>query len=434
MKNQKNIYFIILLVFFLLLSGWLFGFLVLYSVKGGGGEILSQKQRSIIIHIADYPKQFLRAVKQITGKKYVISNQNSKLKNGYNHFQNKSLTPSGFFIKTSYDGKNAEMFDFNNTFIRKWSLKNEDLKKFNLNDKTYINFIEFDKTTNSIIARSGIENGNILMKINKNSNIEWVYKSEINYKGEFFHHDFTVDNEGNIYSPIVRKNNELSKYVNDFRDDGIIIINKNGKKIFEKYLSDIFIYNNLQHLIFGVGPLEWDPFHLNDVEVAEHNSDYWEKGDLLLSLRHRSMIILYRPSTNKIIWYQIGPWLNQHDPDFFGKNKISIFGNDVTSLNVNRRETDARLLYENNRIYVHDFEKNQTSTIYNDAIEKNNEYTITGGRHTWLDNNKIWLDFTNLGVISIINKDGIIGKLINKNKKNETVYGSFIYLKNYNNE
>ncbi len=431
MKNQKIVYLIIILTLFLLLSGWLFGFLVLYSMKGGGGDILSQKQRSIIIYIADYPKQFLRAIKQITGKKFIINNQYSQLNDGYNHFQTKSLIPKGYFIKTSYDGKNADMYDFNNKLIKSWSLSNEDLKKFNLKKDTYINFIEFDKSTNSIIARSGIESGNVLFKIDKDSKVNWIYKSNTNYKGEFFHHDFSIDSDGNIYSPITKKNEKFSKYVNDFRDDGIIIIDKNGNKIFERYLSDIFINNNLQHLIFGVGPLEWDPFHLNDIEVAEEKSDFWKKGDLLLSLRHRSMILIYRPSTDKIIWYKIGPWLNQHDPDFLDQNRISIFGNDVTSLSFNRRETDAKLVYDNNKIYIYDFEKNKTISVYDNIINTNKEYTVTGGRHVWFDDNKLWLDFTNVGVISIMNEENVIGKIINKNKNNETIYGSFLYVKNY---
>ena len=143
------------------------------------------------------------------------------------------------------------------------------------------------------------------------------------------------------------------------------------------------------------------------------------------------MILIYRPSTDKIIWYKIGPWLNQHDPDFLDQNRISIFGNDVTSLSFNRRETDAKLLYENNKIYIHDFEKNKTISVYDNIININKEHTVTGGRHVWFDDNKLWLDFTNSGVISIVNEENVIGKIINKNKNNETIYGSFLYVENY---
>ena len=37
------------------------------------------------------------------------------------------------------------------------------------------------------------------------------------------------------------------------------------------------------------------------------------------------MIILYRPTTNKVLWYQQGPWIYQHDVDILGNNEISIF-------------------------------------------------------------------------------------------------------------
>ena len=103
-----------------------------------------------------------------------------------------------------------------------------------------------------------------------------------------------------IFTFQYQKNNYFDKYLINFRDDGILAIDRNGKIIYEIYLSEIFEKNGLDHLIFGVGPLEFDPFHLNEIEVAKFSSNFWEKGDLMLSLRHRSMILIYRPSTQKL--------------------------------------------------------------------------------------------------------------------------------------
>ena len=57
----------------------------------------------------------------------------------------------------------------------------------------------------------------------------------------------------------------------------------------------------------------FDPIHLNDVQPVNFSSEYWEKE--ILSLRHLSMLVLYRPSTNKVIWYKQGNWRYQHDID-----------------------------------------------------------------------------------------------------------------------
>ena len=50
--------------------------------------------------------------------------------------------------------------------------------------------------------------------------------------------------------------------------------------------------------------LEKDPIHINDIEPVKFGGKYWKEGDVFLSLGHQSMIMLYRPSTNKVIWYK----------------------------------------------------------------------------------------------------------------------------------
>ena len=59
------------------------------------------------------------------------------------------------------------------------------------------------------------------------------------------------------------------------------------------------------------------------------SNDYWSKGDIFLSVRSLSLIILYRPSTNEVIWYKQGPWRFQHI-DIVDDNTIAIFDNNVT--------------------------------------------------------------------------------------------------------
>ena len=72
--------------------------------------------------------------------------------------------------------------------------------------------------------------------------------------------------------------------------------------------SKIFIDNGLEYLLFSVGDryFDKDPIHLNDIQPVDFDGEYWKKGDVFLSLRHQSMVLLYRPSTNKIIWKGTG--------------------------------------------------------------------------------------------------------------------------------
>ena len=122
------------------------------------------------------------------------------------------------------------------------------------------------------------------------------------------------------------------------------------------------VENGYQGLLFGTDLYERDDLvHINDVQTALYSTEYWEIGDLLISLRNRSAVFLYRPSTNKVLWLQVGPWLHQHDSDFIGQSKISIFGNDVA-----RREKDRQEPFLNgqNDIYVYDFENGSIITPY----------------------------------------------------------------------
>ena len=41
------------------------------------------------------------------------------------------------------------------------------------------------------------------------------------------------------------------------------------------------------------------------------------------------MVLLYRPSTNKVLWHKMGPWMHQHDVDIISNHEISIFNNNA---------------------------------------------------------------------------------------------------------
>ena len=81
--------------------------------------------------------------------------------------------------------------------------------------------------------------------------------------------------------------------------------------------TEIIIENGLEYLLFSVGDggFDKDPIHLNDIQPVNFDGGFWKKGDVFLSLRHQSMILLYRPSTNEIIWKGTGPFFLQHDVD-----------------------------------------------------------------------------------------------------------------------
>jgi hypothetical protein len=140
-----------------------------------------------------------------------------------------------------------------------------------------------------------------------------------------FHHSIETDIDGNIWtpSPIYPQSLPIEKVGRDIReeggfdDDAIVKLSPNGRILFEKSVSQIFIENDLEYLLFSVGvkTFDFDPIHLNDIQPVNFDGEFWKKGDVFLSLRHQSMVLLFRPSTNEMIWKGTGPFFHQHDVD-----------------------------------------------------------------------------------------------------------------------
>jgi hypothetical protein len=53
----------------------------------------------------------------------------------------------------------------------------------------------------------------------------------------------------------------------------------------------------------------------------------FKSGDLLISLRHPNLVIVFDPESLKVKWHAFDPFVYQHDPDFIGDGWIGIFNN-----------------------------------------------------------------------------------------------------------
>jgi len=239
--------------------------------------------------------------------------------------------------------------------------------------------------------------GESFFKMDNNSKLIWI---NTNIEA---HHSLELDHENNIWISGRRLYSKLPELIDnentEFMDDLIMKINPdNGEVLFEKSVIQILKDNDLYDLIFKNGNYEIDPIHLNDVQPSLTDSDYWKKGDLLISSRHLSTIILYRPTSNKVLWYKQGPWLNQHDPDFLDGNKISVFGNQVYRGDM---EGEIKLPYEVNSVFVYDFETDSVTEPYKTFLEFEKIKTLSEGRSEILSNGDLFVEETNNGRIFI---------------------------------
>jgi Arylsulfotransferase (ASST) len=147
-----------------------------------------------------------------------------------------------------------------------------------------------------------------------------------------FHHSITADGAGGLWA---------------WRDETIVRLDAaTGAETRRLDLrADILPAAGGQHGVFAIRsfaagpgkPLAYptDPFHANDVEplLPEMAAAFpqFEAGDLLVSLREANLVAVIDPDDGRLRWWQHGPWLKQHDPDFQPDGTISVYDNHTGS-------------------------------------------------------------------------------------------------------
>ncbi len=226
-----------------------------------------------------------------------------------------------------------------------------------------------------------------------------------------YHHSIERDHGGNFWVAKHIEPKSVAIGSDNFFDDGIVLISPRGEVLFEKSVIALLDENNLGHLIYGKGLGNDDPIHLNDIEPVLADGRYWKRGDVFLSLRHQSMILHYRPSTNKVIWYKQGPWIHQHDVNVLNDYQISIFDNNARL----QGERDWKV-YGVNNIVVYDFDTDEARSPWQIGFEKLDIRTRTEGRGFVFDNEVI-VEETNYGRLIQFSSNGSVSwQFINRAK------------------
>ncbi len=316
-------------------------------------------------------------------------------KDGVNLISNESGLSSTRLLISTFESRNRFEIKLLNIpdgkMIKKWNLNDNIIKRTNFIEQATLNFQHPLLTKDSSVIV--IRNNGTLFSLNKFNRFNWVNKDY------YFHHSLEQENDSTIWVCATVK--ESKQYnIEGFVHEAICSIDpRNGKVKYIMSVADILIENGLKYLL-EIG-YENGGIHLNDIEPAPRSSKYWEKGDLLMSMRSRNSIMLYRPTTNKIIWIKTGPWLAQHDCDFVDGKTIMIFGNDVLW------NKNSLLVNGHNDIYFYDFEKKEVIKPYTNLMKKIGIKTLSEGRCDILSNGDLFIDESNNGKLYIINKDSL---------------------------
>lgn len=195
--------------------------------------------------------------------------------------------------------------------------------------------------------------------------------------GKLFHHSTEADAAGNLWIPSVIEPSTIPRTDKTFYEDEIAQVSPEGKLLFARSVPAMLMKHGFTHLLFTNARYSFDPTHLNDIEPVLADGPYWNKGDVFLSLRNISAIVLYRPSTDQIVWMKQGPWIAQHDVDILNDHMIAVYDNRAED-----RGGGRAFVEDHSRIATYDFATGQDGAILDDLMASEKVQTIAAGLYT----------------------------------------------------
>lgn len=241
------------------------------------------------------------------------------------------------------------------------------------------------------------DHGSPLARIDACGKPVWV-------NSNMFHHATEPDENGDIWSPGYIWGPGLERPADrreDYYNDTIMHATADGRTVAQYDLTDILMKNGYGYLLMGMNEIyHKDPLHPNDVQPVMSDGTYWKKGDVFVSLRNKSTVFLFRPSTEKILWLKTGPWAVQHDVDILGDGRIAIFDNGFHP-DVMTAPDDVA-----NQVMIYDFATDQVTSPYLDILSRLEVRTATEGLAEFIPGGYLMLEETNFGRLVFIGPDG----------------------------
>ena len=215
------------------------------------------------------------------------------------------------------------------------------------------------------------------------------------------HHSLERGPEGELWTALVVPRPERPGVSERYRGDAIARVDLAGRLTYVKTLDSIFIENGMEALVRG-RPYHDDPHHLNDVQPVFADGPHWRRGDVFLSLGHQAMVMLYRPSTGRVIWSRTGPWFGQHDVNVIDESRISVFDNRISF------DAAQPVVHGTSRELVFDFADNTLSSPWEEAFRRHGIRASSNGRGLVLANGDLIIEESNGGEVLRVSPEGAV--------------------------
>ena len=386
MYRSVPLWIMLLVTMLGLLATWAFGVLVLSAERGDTSPL-----DRFALDIAALPGSVNSALSNSRPEPFLSPPGGVPLNSGFWRDPDDSFVDPGFLLTTLYDRERRR------PFIRLVRLADGSTIRDYHPDLDALTRISNEKATLATKVPGGVfspghpdlmDDGGLVLNSTRTFLMARTDRCDRTVWTRPGHHHSVERNErGDIWTPAVLMEQGRQDAGSTYRNDGVTLTTPDGRTLYARGLSEIFLDNRLEALLLG-RPYHDDPFHLNDVQPVIEDGPYWKRGDLFLSLRNLSMVILYRPSSGKVIWWKIGPWLAQHDVNLLDDHRIAIFDN--------RAAFGAEELSTigTSRQLVYDFSDGSITSPWDAGFRRWNLAVPSNGRGTPLPNGDLFVEDT----------------------------------------
>ncbi len=184
-------------------------------------------------------------------------------------------------------------------------------------------------------------------------------------------------------------------------DETAVQVSPEGEILREISLLDVMFLSGYGYFFEKFEMRTGDITHLNDIEVLEADmADAFptlEAGDIVMSLRNIDTVAVFDPDRLRIKALLNLPLHSQHDPDFMPDGTILIYNNnsDGTAFGAN---------YGGSEIIAWDPATGETRLVY--GRDRQQFYTISGGKQQPLDNGNLLITESRMGRIFEVSPEG----------------------------
>lgn len=380
---KVEVWFLVLLAAFGLSLTVFFGWLVLSAAQDKGRL---SPLRQTVIQIAEVPDTLKQLFSEDNRIQAPSAARFKDMSPGWNVAGGGPMpTIPGYLLLSRYDGDRTqhvtELVSMTTwQVLHSWIPDAETLLKDASRDSEFVNYDSWDNAHFRAISPILLENGDLITKDHASPlfRIDGCAQRVWMLDGKMFHHSNELAADGTIWASSRAEPQVIDRVNPHYYDDEIAQISLDGKLLFSRSVTQILLDHGWAHRLFTNGTYINDPIHLNDVEPVLTDGPYWKRGDLFLSLRNLSAIMLYRPSTDEILWMKEGPWIAQHDVDVLDDHRISVYNN-----NAQDRGT-GEYVDTNSDVKIYDFATDTVTDFLNDGMANAGVKTLYAGLYTAL--------------------------------------------------